>query len=228
MPRRQPRAEGERSLRHQHQQTLFPLDLDIPNRPFAAYLFDCDGTLVNTMPLHYIAWLEGLESQNAPYTFTEEKFYSYAGIREQQIVELLNGEHGAEVDPEAVVEVKLAAFGRLMHQVEILPAVVEIARSKKGSHPLAVVSGSEAPHVHECLRRTGIGELFDTVVTPADVAPGRGKPAPDMFLLAAERLGVAPGDCLVFEDGQSGIDAAHAAGMASVFVPRIPLSGKVD
>ena len=127
--------------------------------------------------------------------------------------------------PEAVVAHKLSGFARLMHQVETVPAVVEIARSKHGHFPLAVVSGSEAPHVHECLRRTGIADLFDTVVTPADVAPGRGKPAPDMFLLAAERLGVAPELCVVFEDGQSGIDAAHAAGMASVFVPRIPLSG---
>ena len=203
------------------------MKLDIPDRDFDAYLFDCDGTLVNTMPLHYVAWTEGLESQNAPFHFSEDQFYGYAGIREQQIVELLNREHGTEVDPEAVVAQKLSSFARLMHQVEIIPAVVDYARSLHGKKPLAVVSGSEAPHVEECLRRTGISELFDTVVTPADVAPGRGKPAPDMFLLAAERLGANPSECLVFEDGQSGIDAAHAGGMASVLVSRIPLSGNV-
>ena len=73
------------------------MKLDIPDRDFDAYLFDCDGTLVNTMPLHFVAWTEGLESQNAPYHFSEEQFYGYAGIREQQIVEMLNAEHGADV-----------------------------------------------------------------------------------------------------------------------------------
>ncbi len=201
------------------------LELEIPDRDYAAYLFDCDGTLVNTMPLHYVAWLEGLESQRAPFAFPEAQFYSYAGIREQQIVEILNAEHGSEVNAEAVVAHKVKSFGRLMHRVETVPAVVEFARLQRGMRPMAVVSGSEYPHVDECLRRTGIAEWFQTVVTPADVAPGRGKPAPDMFLLAAERLGVEPGECLVFEDGQSGIDAATAAGMDSVFVPRLPLRG---
>ncbi|MDB6118587.1 MAG: yqaB 1, partial [Verrucomicrobiaceae bacterium] len=84
--------------------------------------------------------------------------------------------------------------------------------------PMAVASGSEEPTVRACLIATGILDLFDTIVTPRDVA--RGKPAPDMFLLAAERMGVNPKDCLVFEDGQSGLDAAKAAGMETVFVAR--------
>ena len=75
------------------------MELQLPDREFAAYLFDCDGTLVNTMPLHYIAWIDGLTAQGAPFRFSEDQFYGYAGIREQQIVELLNKEHGAEVDP---------------------------------------------------------------------------------------------------------------------------------
>ncbi|MDG2123303.1 MAG: HAD family phosphatase, partial [Verrucomicrobiales bacterium] len=108
------------------------------------------------------------------------------------------------------------------HHKEVLPIdpVVDFARSLEGKLPMAVASGSEAEIVESTLQNITIRHLFTTVITPDDVAPGRGKPAPDMFLLAAERMGVPPGRCLVFEDGQNGIDAAVAAGMASVFVPR--------
>ena len=90
-----------------------------------------------------------------------------------------------------------------------------------GKMPLAVASGSDAVIVHESLRAIGIFDLFETIVTPADVALG--KPAPDMFLLAAQRMGVAPQECLVFEDGLLGVQAAHAAGMKTVFIePTVP------
>ena len=82
---------------------------------------------------------------------------------------------------------------------------------------MAVASGSDAGIVRDSLKAIGIHDWFETVITPVDVA--RGKPAPDMFLLAAERMGVDPAKCLVFEDGQLGIEAAKAAGMAWVYVP---------
>jgi HAD superfamily hydrolase (TIGR01509 family) len=94
---------------------------------------------------------------------------------------------------------------------------VRIARAAHGRIPLAVASGSDAAIVHESLRIIGIHDLFAAIITPADVA--RGKPAPDMFLHAAHLMGVPPAECLVFEDGQLGVEAAQAAGMQYVFVP---------
>ncbi len=192
--------------------------LSLPDHPFRAFIFDCDGTLVDSMPLHFQAWTASLRHHSAPFDFTEDYFYSMAGVREQDVVTLLNREHGTDVDPDAVAETKADIFRELIPQVPQVRPVAEFARTLLGRHPLAVASGSEEPIVRACLEANNLLHLFDTIVTPRDVA--RGKPAPDMFLLAAERLGVAPEDCLVLEDGQSGVEAAKAAGMQWVFVPR--------
>jgi HAD superfamily hydrolase (TIGR01509 family) len=121
--------------------------------------------------------------------------------------------------PEAVEASKLAWFLAHHHKIKPVQAVVDIALAHAGRKPMAVASGSDAEIVVQGLQAIGILELFQTIITPVDVA--RGKPAPDMFLLAANRMGVAPERCLVFEDGLLGIQAAEAAGMASVFVPTV-------
>ncbi len=192
--------------------------LELPSRSFTAFIFDCDGTLVDTMPLHYLSWVESLRHHAAPYDLSEDEFYSYAGIREQETVALLNAKYGASLDPESVVELKCSYFVKRIPEVLGVGPVVAVAREWHGKLPMAVASGSEESTVRACLEAIGILDLFDTIVTPADVA--KGKPAPDMFLLAAKRMGVNPADCLVFEDGQSGLDAAKAAGMETVFVAR--------
>ena len=84
--------------------------LGVPVRPFRGLIFDCDGTLVDSMPIHYRAWLESLRHHEAPYDFPEEEFYALAGVREQDAVRLLNAKHGAEVDPDSVAEYKSALF----------------------------------------------------------------------------------------------------------------------
>jgi HAD superfamily hydrolase (TIGR01509 family) len=192
--------------------------LHLPDHPFKAYIFDCDGTLVDSMPLHFQAWTASLEHHAAPFAFTEDYFYSKAGVREQDVVKLLNGEYGTDIDPDSVADFKAALFETLIPQVPEVKPVADLARAMHGRLPLAVASGSEEHIVRGCLEANGLLHLFDHIITPRLVA--RGKPAPDMFLLAAERMGVAPADCLVLEDGQSGIDAAKAAGMPWVFVPR--------
>ena len=192
--------------------------LQLPDRDFAAFIFDCDGTLVDSMPLHYVAWVESLRQHDAPFDFTEDLFYSFAGVREQDTVMALNKQHGSNVDPDSVAELKAQIFHKRIPEVLTVPPVAQIAREWHGRLPMSVASGSEEPTVRACLTATGLLHLFHTIVTPKDVA--RGKPSPDMFLLAAERMGVDPRDCLVFEDGQSGLDAAKAAGMEAVFVAR--------
>ena len=192
--------------------------LEIPDPPFQAYIFDCDGTLVDSMPLHYIAWVESLQQHDAPFEFTEEVFYAHAGIKEQDVVKILNAQYGTNIDPVSVDELKMEIFRKRIPEVQPVRPVAEFAESLAGRFPLAVASGSEEPTVRGCLEATGLIHLFETIITPKLVK--HGKPAPDMFLLAAERMGIAPIECLVLEDGNSGLEAAKAAGMQAVFIPR--------
>jgi HAD superfamily hydrolase (TIGR01509 family) len=193
--------------------------LAIPDSPFHAVIFDCDGTLVDSMPLHYEAWLASLKHHQAPFDFTENYFYSKAGVREQDVVKLLNTEYGTLIDPDSVAAYKADLFETLIPQIKAIGPVADFARSMFGKMPLSVASGSEEHIVRGCLEANGLLSLFDDIIiTPRLV--DRGTPAPDMFLLAAQRMGISPEDCLVLEDGQSGIDAAKAAGMQWLFVPR--------
>jgi beta-phosphoglucomutase family hydrolase len=193
--------------------------LAMPAGRFGGVIFDCDGTLVDSMPLHYVAWVESLTRHAAPFEFSEEEFYSLAGVREQDSVKLLNAKHGTEIDPDSVAEVKMRIFQEWIPRVAEIAPVASLARAAAAARvPIAVASGSEEETVRGCLLATGLLELFEIIITPKLVK--QGKPAPDMFLLAAERLGVAPERCVVLEDGDSGMRAAAAAGMQAVFVPR--------
>lgn len=193
--------------------------LQIPDHSFRALIFDCDGTLVDSMPLHYQAWVASLNHHAAPFDFTEDFFYSKAGVREQDVVKLLNDEYGTQIDPDSVANHKAQLFAQMIPMVQEVRPVAEFARSMYRKLPMAVASGSEEHIVRGCLTANGLLHLFDDIIiTPRLVK--HGKPAPDMFLLAAERMNIDPQDCLVIEDGQSGIDAAEAAGMKWAFVPR--------
>ncbi len=197
------------------------MNLTLPDRSFAGYIFDCDGTLVDSMPLHYRAWTASFRHHGAPFEWTEAEFYAGAGVPDREIVAGLNARHGCALDGDAVHETKLDWFVRHLHELTPVAAVAELVREFHGrGEKIAVATGSDIAIVDPELRHVGLRDYFEIIVTPADVK--RGKPAPDMFLLAAERMGVDPADCLVFEDGKAGIQAADAAGMASVFVPSAP------
>lgn len=192
--------------------------LVIPDSPFSACIFDCDGTLVDSMPLHLTAWRAALQKHGfPPEQFTLKMHHEVAGMPGAAIVAKLNADFGYNMSPHQVEADKVEWY--MAHHTNIKPItpVVDFARSMYGKMPLSVASGSDAAIVHDSLRAIGIHDLFVTIVTPADVA--RGKPAPDMFLLAAKRMGIPPEECLVFEDGLLGIQAAEAAGMKTVFIP---------
>jgi HAD superfamily hydrolase (TIGR01509 family) len=192
--------------------------LDIPERDFDGFIFDCDGTLVDSMPLHFRAWSASFVHHGAPWEWTEDEFYANAGVPDRITVMELNQRFGADLCPDKIHEYKAEWYARHLHEIEAVAAVADLARRYHAEgRKISVASGSDISLVAPSLERAGLLELFDIIITPADVE--RGKPAPDMFLLAAERMGVAPETCLVFEDGQAGIDAANAAGMVSVFVP---------
>lgn len=191
----------------------------LPPGEFQAYLFDCDGTLADTMPLHYRAWRATLDPLGCP--FPEELFYALGGTPTDKIVELLNGRNGTALPPVETAVAKEQTFLAMIPQVRPVEATLAVARAAHARGlPLAVASGGFRPVVEQILTALGIREWFGAVVGGDEVA--RGKPAPDTYLEAARRLGVAPAACLVFEDTRIGLDAAAAAGMTAVFVPSGP------
>jgi HAD superfamily hydrolase (TIGR01509 family) len=189
--------------------------LKLPEGDFRAYLFDCDGTIVDSMPLHYIAWKAALGEWGCE--LDEELFYAWGGKPTDVIISTLNEMNGLKMPVEAVAQHKEELYFDLLPRLKAIPEVVEHIEARHGQLPFAVVSGGRRSSVVRSLTTLGLLEKFETIVGADDYT--HGKPAPDAFLLAAERLGVAPADCLVFEDTEIGIQAATAAGMASVKVP---------
>jgi len=191
------------------------MNLKIPEGAFRAYLFDCDGTIADSMPLHYIAWKQALGEWNCP--FDEELFYAWGGIPPAEIVAKLNRMHGLHMPVEAVAERKENLYFALLPGLQPVPEVLEHIDAMQGRIPYAVVSGSTRQSIMNTLNAVHLLDRFQILVGSEDYA--RSKPAPDAFLAAAERLALEPQDCLVFEDTALGIQAATAAGMASVRVP---------
>jgi HAD superfamily hydrolase (TIGR01509 family) len=167
------------------------------------------------MPLHYIAWSTALGKFGCP--FDEDLFYSWGGKPSVQIVADLNQRHGLQMPAEEVARQKEDAYYELLPQLKPIPEVLEHINAQYGKIPLAVVSGGRRDSVKRSLNALQLLDRFETLVCADDYT--HGKPHPEPFLLAAERLGIPPAECLVFEDTDMGIAAATAAGMASVKVP---------
>jgi beta-phosphoglucomutase-like phosphatase (HAD superfamily) len=182
-----------------------------------ALIFDCDGTLADTMPAHYQAWLELLAPLNL--AFPEDRFYSLGGVPTAEIARMLFSEAGIEVDPHEIARRKESMFLDHVESIKPIEKVVSIARQARGKLPIAVASGGQRRTVEHTLRRLDILDWFPVVVTAEDTA--RGKPEPDVFLEAARRLGVAPEICTVYEDTDLGIEAARRAGMRFVDIRRL-------
>jgi len=192
------------------------LKLKLPDGLFKAYLFDCDGTIVDSMPLHYIAWKSALSEWNCE--FKEEIFYAWGGMPVAEIIASLNKQHGLKMPVNDVAMRKEALYFEILPQLKAVPEVLEHIEAQYGQIPLAVVSGSTKESVTASLDSVKLLDRFDTLVCAGDYE--RSKPDPEPFLTAAHRLGIAPESCLVFEDTEMGIQAATAAGMASVKVPQ--------
>ena len=197
------------------------MNLQLPPGTFAAYLFDCDGTIVDSMPLHYIAWKQALGEWGC--TLDEDLFYSWGGKPPVEIIASLNQMHGLKMPTEAVAERKESLYYSLLPQLKPVSEVLAHIDAQHGRIPFAVVSGSTRESIVKSLTTVGLLDRFSILVGSEDYT--RSKPAPDAFLTAAARLGIAPKDCLVFEDTDMGIQGATAAGMASVRVPQPPRSG---
>jgi beta-phosphoglucomutase-like phosphatase (HAD superfamily) len=191
----------------------------LPAREYSAFIFDCDGTLADSMPLHQEAWIHALRKHGASFEFGWELFMSRAGKSIELTVLELNAQFGLAMDPALVAAEQRACYDVLALGVRPLDEVVAYARDRAAAGlPVSVASGGDAVTVRQTLRTIGVSDLFPVVVTAEEVE--HGKPAPDLFLLAAQRMAVAPEQCLVFEDSPLGILAAERAGMGAVLVTR--------
>jgi HAD superfamily hydrolase (TIGR01509 family) len=192
------------------------MHLDIPPGAFAGYIFDLDGTLMDTMPLHYRAWDQAMQQAGLPHQLDEDLFYSLGGVPTLKVAELIAAHYGMTIDPHQVFDEKEALFAEIVGDAQLIGPVVDFARRVAEHHPVSIASGGPRVIVRRSLEITGLASLFPVVVSADDVV--HGKPSPDMFLLAAKLMGVPATECLVFEDAVPGMQAAVAAGMKYVRV----------
>ena len=192
-------------------------DMEFPTDGFEGLVFDLDGTLVNSMPAHFEAWCEALAQVGAAGVFKEDVFYAMGGRPTKDIVVQLNAEYGLNLEPNTVAFAKKEAFLKRLDKVTLIEEVVAYARSWRGKVPMAIATGGTRMVAEKTLQVLELSDLFDEVVTSDDVVVG--KPDPEIFLKAAERIGIDPTKCVAFEDAAPGILSAQRAGMQVVTVP---------
>jgi beta-phosphoglucomutase family hydrolase len=195
---------------------------DVIDQNVRALVFDCDGTIADTMPLHYEAWVEALGQYGIE--FSEALFYEMAGIPTARIIEILNERHGHNLPVEATADHKEELYVRLIPRVRPIAPVVKLIEQYAGRLPMAVATGGTRAICTKTLASLDLLKHFQEIVTADDVK--HGKPAPDIFLEAARRIGVPPAQCVAFEDADLGVRSATDAGMKVVDIRRWPASAK--
>jgi beta-phosphoglucomutase family hydrolase len=175
----------------------------------SAIIFDIDGTLVDSMPIHYKA--SQLICNSYGFDFPLDFFLENAGTPTTEVFKLLIKKLGLTLDGEAIGKIKDKKYLELMHEAKPLKEVYDVALKYRNKIPMALGTGASRVVAMQTLEAAGIRDMFDIIVTADDVK--NGKPAPDTFLLCAEKMGVEPRLCQVFEDADPGIQAAKTAGM---------------
>jgi HAD superfamily hydrolase (TIGR01509 family) len=188
-----------------------------PSSGFEAVIFDCDGTLVDSMPAHFEAWCEALALYGAGGVFKEDVFFAMGGRPTLDIVVELNDEYNLRLDPVSVAQAKRECFLKRLHTITLIEEVARFAEGLRGRVPMAIATGGSRHVIEKTLKIVGVSDWFDEVVTADDVSEG--KPAPDIFLKAANLLAVDPTKCLALEDAPAGILAAQRAGMQVIAIP---------
>ncbi|MBS1954069.1 MAG: HAD family phosphatase [Cyanobacteria bacterium SZAS-4] len=180
-------------------------------------IFDMDGVLLDSEPLHLKAYQEFLKEFGV--AFSEADNRPFLGRKDVELAEHLISQHALPLDALQLVQQKEEILARLFSaNLEPMPGVVKTLQNAQAiSLPCAVASSATLPTIMEVTKSLDIARYFQTL-TSGDEVP-HGKPAPDVYLLAAERIGVLPINCLVIEDSFNGILAAKAAGMKCIAIP---------
>lgn len=194
---------------------MIKADLKV-NPKAKALIFDLDGTLADTMPIHFIAWKNAAATYGIDFTI--ELFAQLAGIPLYPTVEKLNELFCKNIDPKEMGDIKEAEFEKNMHLTPEIKPVTDLVRTWHGKLPMAVGTGGSRRLSLKTIEIIGLKGYFDILVTSDDVS--NFKPSPDTFVRCAELMGVDPVDCEVFEDGVLGFQAAKAAGMMVVDVTK--------
>jgi beta-phosphoglucomutase family hydrolase len=179
-----------------------------------ALIFDLDGTLADTMPVHFWAYKNVLKDYGIE--FTPELFATLAGIPAVGTIEKLNEIFGTNMNPEKVGQIKEDEYEKIMHKMKPIRPVVELAKQYHGKLPMAIGTGGYHRLAWKTVEILELNKYFDILVSADDVE--HSKPHPETFLKCAEKLGVEPRYCQVFEDGEPGMVAARAAGMMATLV----------
>lgn len=179
-----------------------------------ALIFDLDGTLADTMPVHF--WVYKNILVDYGINFTPELFATLAGIPAVGTIQKLNEIFGTSIDVEKVGHYKEAEYEKIMHKMKPVEPVIELVKKYHGKLPMAVGTGGYKRLAWKTMHILGLEKYFDILVSAEDVL--RPKPFPDTFLKCAQLMGVEPLVCEVFEDGEPGIKAAKAAGMMATLV----------
>ena len=182
----------------------------IPVHPNSkALLFDLDGTLVDTMPLHWKTFHEVFIENG--FECPQNVLDPLAGVPIELIFEIINKKLAKNIDPIKASKRKQELFLAQLDSIKGIEPVITIVQKFYQKLPLAVVSGGAKIAVEKSLKAVGLLDYFATIITADD--PIKPKPAPDIFLEAAKRLRIEPQFCQVFEDAPAGIAAAKIAGM---------------
>lgn len=176
-----------------------------------AIIFDCDGTLADSMPAHWTAWHQTLKRHGLDRYLPHERFMALGGVPAHRIFEMIAEEAGVELDPRALADQKYEAYFESAHLIQPIAPTVSLARQTRGRLPMAVATGSTRKGVTRTLAAIGMGDFFETVICADDVS--QPKPHPETYLKAAEALAVPPEHCLAFEDTEVGMRSARDAGM---------------
>jgi HAD superfamily hydrolase (TIGR01509 family) len=190
---------------------------EFPSSGFDGVVFDCDGTLVDSMPAHFEAWCEALAIHGAGGIFKEDVFFAMGGRPTLDIVVELNDKYNLHLNPTAVALAKRECFLKRLDRVTLIEEVAAFADGLRGKIPMAIATGGTRMVIEKTLKVVGISDWFDEVVTADDVV--HGKPAPDIFLKAAKLMGLDPTKCLALEDAPAGITSAQRAGMQVIAIP---------
>ncbi|MGE4586763.1 MAG: HAD family hydrolase [Mangrovibacterium sp.] len=190
-------------------------ELDIDSKA-KGLIFDLDGTIADTMPIHYIAWRNAAARYGID--LSAKLFMQLAGIPLYATVEKLNSLFGTSVNPQEMGNAKELEYERNMHRAKPIDPVVNLIKRYHRKLPMAVGTGGLRRLAWKTLVLMDLDHYFEVLVSSEDVT--KFKPHPETFLRCAEQIGVEPSACQVFEDGVLGIRAARTAGMMVADVTR--------